>query len=42
VNLAIERGEVRANRGLILVVTAGVALLALAMIIYLLVASEHL
>jgi len=42
VNLAIERGEVRANRGLIVAVTAGVALLALAMIIYLLVASEQL
>ena len=42
VNLAIERGEVRANRGLILAVTAGVAVLALAMIVYLLVASEQL
>jgi putative membrane protein len=42
VNLAIERGEVRANRGLIIVVTAGVALLALAMIVYLLVASKQL
>jgi putative membrane protein len=42
VNLAIERGEVRANRGLIVAVTAGVALLALAMIIYLLVAAEQL
>jgi putative membrane protein len=42
VNLAIERGEVQANRGLIVAVTAGVALLALAMIIYLLVAAEQL
>ena len=42
VNLAIERGEVRANRGLIVAVTAGIALLTLAMIVYLLVASEHL
>ncbi len=42
VNLAIERGEVKANRTLIVIVTAGVALLALAMIIYLLVASEQL
>jgi putative membrane protein len=41
VNLAIERGEVRANRGLILAVTAGVALLALMMIVYLLVAEKH-
>ena len=41
VNLAIERGEVRANRGLIVAVTAGVALLALMMIVYLLVAEKH-
>jgi len=42
VNLAIERGEVRANRGLIVTVTAGVALLAVMMIVYLLVAAKHL
>lgn len=42
VNLAIERGEVRANRGLVVAVTVGVALLALMMIVYLLVASKHL
>ncbi len=42
VNLAIERGEVQANRGLIVTVTVGVALLALMMIVYLLVASEQL
>jgi putative membrane protein len=42
VNLAIERGEVRANRGLIIAVTAGVAFLAMAMIIYLLIAAEQL
>lgn len=41
VNLAIERGEVRANRGLIVAVTAGVALLALMMIVYLLVAEKQ-
>ena len=42
VNRAIERGEVQANRGLVITVTAGVALLALMMIVYLLVASERL
>jgi putative membrane protein len=42
VNLAIERGDVQANRGLIVTVTVGVALLALMMIVYLLVASEQL
>jgi putative membrane protein len=42
VNLAIERGEVQANRGLIVTVTVGVALLALMMIVYLLLASEQL
>jgi putative membrane protein len=42
VNLAIERGEVRANRGLIVTVTVGVALLAVMMIVYLLVAAKHL
>jgi len=42
VNLAIERGEVKADRGLILLVTAAVALLAMAMIIYLLLTVDHL
>jgi putative membrane protein len=36
VNLAIERGEVRANRGLIVTVTVGMVLLAVMMIVYLL------
>ena len=42
VNRAIERGEVRANRGLIVAVTAAVALLAIMMIAYLLLTVEHL
>lgn len=42
VNRAIARGEVRANRGLIVAVTAGVALLALMMITYLLLTVDHL
>ena len=42
VNLAIERGEVRANRGLIVIVTIAVALLAVMMIAYLLLTVEHL
>jgi putative membrane protein len=35
INLAIERGEVRPNRGLVITITVGVALLAIAMIVYL-------
>ena len=42
VNRAIARGEVRANRGLIIAVTAAVALLAVMMIAYLLLTVEHL
>ena len=42
VNRAIERGEVRPNRGLIVTVTAAVALLAVMMIAYLLLTVEHL
>jgi len=42
VNRAIERGEVRANRGLIVTVTVGVALLALMMIAYLLLTVQNL
>lgn len=39
---AIERGEVRPNRGLIVTVTVTVALLAVMMIAYLLLTVEHL
>lgn len=42
VNRAIERGEVRANRGLVVTVTVAVALLALLMIAYLVLTVEHL
>jgi putative membrane protein len=42
VNRAIERGEVRANRGLIVTVTVGVALLALMMIAYSLLTVQNL
>jgi putative membrane protein len=42
VNLAIERGEVRANRTLILIITFAVALLAVMMIGYLLLTVRHL
>jgi putative membrane protein len=42
VNRAIERGEVRANRGLIVTITIAVALLAAMMIAYLLLTVEHL
>ena len=42
VNLAIERGEVRANRGLIVIVTIAVSLLAVMMIAYMLLTAEHL
>ena len=42
VNRAIERGEVRPNRGLIVTVTVAVALLAVMMIAYLLLTVEHL
>jgi putative membrane protein len=42
VNRAIERGEVRANRNLIVTVTVAVALLAVMMIAYLLLTVEHL
>ena len=36
VHRAIERGEVRANRGLIVAVTVAVAVLAVLMIVYML------
>jgi putative membrane protein len=42
VNQAIERGEVRPNRGLIVTVTLAVVLLAVMMIAYLLLTVEHL
>ena len=42
VNQAIERGEVRPNRGLIVTVTIAVALLAVMMIAYMLLTAEHL
>lgn len=42
VNLAIERGEVRANRVLVVIVTIGVALLAAMMIYYLLLTVRHI
>ncbi len=42
VNQAIEKGEVRANRNLIMTVTAAVVLLTIMMIIYLLLTVEHL
>jgi putative membrane protein len=42
VNLAIERGHVKADRGLVLIVTAAVALLAATMIIYMLLTVDRL
>ncbi len=39
VNRDIEMGEVKADRGLVLLVTAGVALLCLAMIVYMVLAA---
>src|ERR1019366_13326 len=42
VNQAIERGEVRANRRLIVAVTAGVAVLAVLMIVYMLLTAKIL
>lgn len=42
VHRAIERGEVRANRGLIVAVTVAVALLAGLMIVYLLLTAKSL
>ncbi len=42
VNKAIDRGEVRANRGLVIVVTVAVATLAALMIVYMLLAASNL
>ena len=42
VNQAIERGEVRANRRLMVTVTVGVAVLAVLMIVYMLLTAHNL
>lgn len=42
VNLSIERGEVRADRGLVVLITAVVALLSLVLIGYMIVSVERL
>jgi putative membrane protein len=42
VHRAIERGEVRTNRGLIVAVTVAVAVLALLMIVYMLLTSQDI
>ena len=42
VNQAIERGEVRANRGLVVIVTVAVAALAVLMIVYMVLAAKSL
>jgi putative membrane protein len=42
VNRSIERGEVKADRGLVLLVTALIALLSITMIVYMLISIEHL
>ena len=42
VNLAIERGEVQANRGLVVIVTTGVALLTILMIVYMMLTAKSL
>jgi len=42
VNQAIERGEVRANRRLMVTVTVGVAVLAVLMIVYMLLTARNL
>ena len=42
VHRAIERGEVRANRGLIVAVTVAVAVLAVLMIVYMLLTAKNL
>ena len=41
VNCAIERGAVRADRGLVMLVTVMVTLLCIVMILYLLFATQH-
>ena len=42
VNRAIERGEVRANRGLVVIVTVAVAALSVLMIVYMVLAAKNL
>jgi putative membrane protein len=42
VNLAIERGEVRASRGLVIAVTAAIILMAGLMIAYILFTETHI
>lgn len=42
VNQALERGEVRANRGLVVIVTVAVAALAGLMIVYMVLAAKNL
>lgn len=42
VNQALERGEVRANRGLVVIVTVAVAVLAGLMIVYMVLAAKNL
>ncbi len=41
-NKAIEQGNVRANCGLVLIVTFAISLLAILMIVYMLLTAEHL
>ena len=41
VHRAVERGEVRANRGLIVAVTVAVAVLAVLMIVYMLLTAQN-
>lgn len=42
VHQAIERGEIRANRGLVVIVTAAIALLAILMIVHMVMAGKNL
>lgn len=42
INAAIERGDVRANRGLVILVTLAVALVAIMMIAYMLLTASRL
>ena len=42
VHRAVERGEVRANRGLIVAVTVAVAVLAVLMIVYMLLTAQNI
>ena len=42
VNNAIKRGEVQANRGLVITISLAIAFLAIVMIVYMLFTSEYL